>query len=634
METHRESRTASFYRIPPLHMVSVEHPAVIRNLDKAVATLQGNTGIEKMLNPTKADTSVNLMLRPEDALSRPIQSTSCPSNNVLLKVTVPKRTGRKRKRGTNDPFVDATPESAGEHVRRRPAKEIMRSLSDNPSKYRVEAMGKIERTHVFRGMPDFVYSTARSAFINKFREQILPYDLEKIKQFDIDMSKGATVNVDLIPPSAFSQGDVPFQYIYRQNPMVKKAVGQSGEVTTVNTQQAARVRTHLVAYDIPEVPTEPQEGLAPIEELENGLRATIQVLEELFERRPAWTRRAIRNYLTTDEQRNNLRHAIPYVGYIFRSGPWRDAIIKMGHDPRTSPAYRDYQTFMFRILPREPELARDGGTGRRHNISRVIGDEMNQSSELTDTHIFTGQLPLPRDGRIWMACDITDPILSNILYPPNPPEDFLRPTCEIITDGWFGNGTLAKVKTIMRYKIQTLIEDRQPHDSDFRRIIAFPDHAFTEADLALYTVPMEGTLSREVTMATEVRASIKGAPLWRKMHDRGRGDLDGEKMGALKRARGKGKKNRAVEFDVEREEGHGEEDEVEVEGAGDGDANEEESESEGEEEEMERVEMWEEQAAAAVKAREAALAEEDENGNGNENDDEDEDSDDDEDDDE
>lgn len=137
------------------------------------------------------------MLRPEDALSRPIQSTSCPSNNVLLKVTVPKRTGRKRKRGTNDPFVDATPESSGEHMRRRPARDIMRSLSDNPSKYRVEAMGKIERNHVFRGlysrsaifglneltksilgMPDFVYSTARSAFINKFREQILPYDCQ------------------------------------------------------------------------------------------------------------------------------------------------------------------------------------------------------------------------------------------------------------------------------------------------------------------------------------------------------------------------------------------------------------------------------------------------------------------------
>jgi general transcription factor 3C polypeptide 5 (transcription factor C subunit 1) len=210
-----------------------------------------------------------------------------------------------------------------------------------------------------------------------------------------------------------------------------------------------------------------------------------------------------------------------------------------------------------------------------------------------------------------MACDITDPVLKNILYPPNPPENFLRPSCEIITDGWFGNGTLAKVKTIMRWKIQTLIEDRPPRDSDFWRVIAFPDHAYTEADLGLFTVPLEGTTSREVSMATETRASIKGAPLWRKMHDRGRGDLDGEKMGVLKRARGKGKKGKAVVFEAESEE--------EVNGGGDGD------ESEGEEEEMERVEMWEEQAAAAVKAREDALAEEDENGNENEDEEEDED---------
>ncbi|KAJ5177219.1 uncharacterized protein N7482_003096 [Penicillium canariense] len=606
METHRESRTASFYHVPARHLVSVEHPAVIRNLEKAVSTLQGNTGIERILNPAKADTSANLMLRPEDAMSRPIQSTSCPSNNVLLKITVPKRTGRKRKRGTDEPFTDATPESTGEPLRRRTAKDTMRSLSDNPSNYRVEAVGRVGRTHVFRGMPDFVYSTMNSAFTNRFREQILPYELEKIKQFDLDMRKGALLNADLIPPPSFSQGEVPFQYIYRQNPTVKTAVGQSGEVTTVNTQQPTRVRTHLVAYDIPEVPSKPQESLRPIETLDNGLRSLIKVLEELFEKRPAWTRRALRNHLTTDEQRNLLRHAVPYIGYIFRSGPWRDAIIRLGHDPRTSPEYRHYQTFMFRILPREPELARDGGGGRRHNIPRPITEDPSQGNGLSDSHIFTGELPLPRDGRIWMACDIQDPVLAEVLYPADPDPTFLRPACEIITDGWFGNGTLAKVKTIMRFKIQSLIEDRAPHNSDFRRIVAFPDHAYTEADLGLFTVPLESSISREISMATEVRASIKGAPLWRKMHDRGQGDLDGEKVQRQKqgRTRGKGKKTKVVAFEMEEEE---------EEGDGDGDGGGEES--EGEEEEMERVEMWEEQAAAAVAAREAALAEEDENEN-------------------
>lgn len=35
-----------------------------------------------------------------------------------------------------------------------------------------------------------------------------------MKQFDIDMSKGATSNVDIIPPPSLSHGDVPFTYMY------------------------------------------------------------------------------------------------------------------------------------------------------------------------------------------------------------------------------------------------------------------------------------------------------------------------------------------------------------------------------------------------------------------------------------
>lgn len=48
MDAHREARTASFYSIPPRRLVSVEHPAIVQNVDRAVDTLQGNTGIEKV----------------------------------------------------------------------------------------------------------------------------------------------------------------------------------------------------------------------------------------------------------------------------------------------------------------------------------------------------------------------------------------------------------------------------------------------------------------------------------------------------------------------------------------------------------------------------------------------------------
>lgn len=112
------------------------------------------TDTTQILNPQKADIPAKLVLRPDDILARSLHSTSCPSNNVLLRVSVPKRTGRKRKRGSDDPFMDAEPEEASEHPRRWRAKDMFRSLRDNHSKYTVDTVGRVERTHFFRGMSD------------------------------------------------------------------------------------------------------------------------------------------------------------------------------------------------------------------------------------------------------------------------------------------------------------------------------------------------------------------------------------------------------------------------------------------------------------------------------------------------
>lgn len=418
-----------------------------------------------------------------------------------------------------------------------------------------------------------------------------------MKQFDIDMAKGALKNVDIIPPPSFSHGDIPFTYLYRQNPTVKQSIDTTGQITTINTSQSAKVLTHLVPFDIPIVPHHPRESCPPIHTLEPILQETIQVLETLFMTRPAWTRRSLRNSLTSQEQRHALRHAIPYVGYIFRSGPWRDAIVKLGRDPRSSPDYRIYQTAMFRLLAREPEVARDGGgrattaipgaagagaaagaAGRRHNpFLRAPETAPNPLSATTTTtttadgtvstitpvptgtsHIFTGHPPLPLDGKMWMFCDITDPLLRNLLFPeeststvpeaaPIPGTDpgtdpgagertFLRQTCEPVTDGWYQTATLAKAKTIMRSKIQTLSDDRTPDDALFARILTlFPDHVDEEhlqEDLArrfafddLGSVAGGGSMgssvaggeasSKEMQLATDIRAAIKSAVTWR-----------------------------------------------------------------------------------------------------------------------
>lgn len=263
---------------------------------------------------------------------------------------------------------------------------------------------------------------------------------------------------------------------------------------------------------------------------------------------------------------------------------------------------------MFRLLPRETETENMRGGGRRHTFPRMdgevryrIGDSGHPQAPL-ETHLFKGELPLARDGRIWMAIDIKDHILVNALYPPNQPESFLRPTCDIVTDGWFGNGTLAKVKTAMRAKIQSLIDDREPSDADFQRLMTLPDHAYTEDDLTKFQLDPSVASPREITLVSEVRATIKGAPKWRKKNEK---DPQGQERVKKKGAAAK-KKKKKVEFEDE---------EVAQE------------QSEGEEEEIERAEMFEDQVEAAMKARDAAAEEYgeyggEEEGEGNERNDE------------
>lgn len=123
-------------------------------------------------------------------MARPLRSTSSAANNILLKVTVPKRTGQKRKRGSDEPFTDSAP-AEGADPRRRTAGDVLQSLRDNVGRYQVEPVGLVQRSHMFRGafyrlpglvtadglgMPDFVFSTTRSPFINRFRDQILSFD--------------------------------------------------------------------------------------------------------------------------------------------------------------------------------------------------------------------------------------------------------------------------------------------------------------------------------------------------------------------------------------------------------------------------------------------------------------------------
>ena len=87
-------------------------------------------------------------------MAKPLKSANVSTDNVLFKVTVPKRTGLKRKRGADGVChevaqVGVLGERAASLIQE--AQYLFRSMCDNPKSYRVEAIGTVNQTHRFRG---------------------------------------------------------------------------------------------------------------------------------------------------------------------------------------------------------------------------------------------------------------------------------------------------------------------------------------------------------------------------------------------------------------------------------------------------------------------------------------------------
>ncbi|KAK4935019.1 hypothetical protein LTR28_010462, partial [Elasticomyces elasticus] len=89
-EHHAPPQTTSWCLVPDDTVVCVEHPCIIRNVDRGIQSLGGDRDISQVSN-TKP--SIGVSLRPNDPAAKKIMSRDKQSQNFLMKVTVPKRTG-------------------------------------------------------------------------------------------------------------------------------------------------------------------------------------------------------------------------------------------------------------------------------------------------------------------------------------------------------------------------------------------------------------------------------------------------------------------------------------------------------------------------------------------------------------
>ncbi|KAF4873873.1 Transcription factor tau subunit sfc1 [Colletotrichum siamense] len=470
-QNRHDSNSAPRFPIPKRSMGAVEIPMIVMNLDRAEKAFGSISSFQNILDTER--NTIPFYLNPESPFRRPIMSHSATSHNVVLKVTVPKRTGRKRKRGTDGPWegeVEMTDAPRSRSPREQICsksrldnpKVLRRKMQDNVDNYDVEAVGVIKHTHRFRGMADFHWSLKESPFISRFMDQVMPGDITQMRNFQFVDGVDKGPNVDIIPPPVWTPMTLPFIYNYSQNPYVRSELDHAGQTKLINTQLPTLIGYFLKADQYP-IPTGPQ---MPYDGTDEEVSTCIAKMEEAMEERPIWTRRSLLNKLGSIVRNANvMKRCVGYVGYQFRGGPWRDAIIKYGIDPRTDPAYKTYQTMIFNM--RKLQAGHIGETW--HAIRSLRTEQRQPQGDNHESHIFDGK-SYWTDGKVWQICDITDPLIAKMFA--TAPQ---RSEVDIYNSGWYHQGTWAKVKGIMKTKMIAIQFGRKLKDEDFAGIFDVRD---------------------------------------------------------------------------------------------------------------------------------------------------------------
>ncbi|CBY01704.1 hypothetical protein IAQ61_010061 [Plenodomus lingam] len=480
---HGEQTTAPWLPIPSRAISVVEHPCIIKNVDKGITSLGGPVKLSKGLRSSLETTTnidgddelkklISVSLRPDDPFAKRLLSTPVRTNNLLLKVTVPKRTGRKRKRGSSGPFLteDEIQRTDGHDLRANrsgsgksstyvDASTVFRTLQDNASTYKVALAGIVDETHRFRSMPDIQYTASRNDTMIELRDHVLSKKYEQLKNYAPNTKAGADLGKSIGPSAEYIQMPVAYNYRFQQNTFVKYT-----DRGIVNLQRSIAYHGYTIIKPTDEsVPNGPKSTLPPEESLTPYLQTLVKQIKAELVKRPIITRHLLYNKLGWDK-RTKLRQAAVYCGYFFESGPWREALIRWGVDPRKDPAFRRYQTVSF-LSYLKSGMTKHNKTFDQH----VYALSRMSKEELETQHTFDGT-NVSQTGNLFQFCDITDPLIAKILATKD-----IRTTCAPTFQGWYHVGTWAKATVILKDKMNTILAKGVSDDSIYQRIIAWPE---------------------------------------------------------------------------------------------------------------------------------------------------------------
>ncbi len=452
-------------------------------LDHTVGDSQVKVGGKTNIYPEPV---LGVSLRPDDVLAKKMSSAGVETSNILVRVTLPKWTGRKRKRDSDEPFTFVSPAEQQRTSIKAPA--LLRQLRDNEGMYQVQALGMIRETHHFRSQPDHQMHGGDLPLYREIRDHVLPPKYSSLQKFDIDLNPFTRGNAVYPLPPSMNAIDQPYQYKYRQAYGVVYKFDSAGNPTCETSHIGYKRVAEPLAADIPTVPLGPPDALRKSGRQDDLVLRAVIDLKHLLETRPLASKRVFGN-LFPDYSEDILKEANQWAGYYFSAGPWRDLLIGFGVDPRTDPKYRFYQTLTFTM---DKDVTTSG-----YNRG-IPSTSAGQAGDMA--HVFDGK-SAPSKFKLWQVCDIVHPVLREMFL-----ADEALEVCDVHQCGWYHPGTLAKARVIMKDIIRGQMLGLPTADSEYA-VLAGLSVTAGEMEEKGWDVGLSGKV---LEMARDVRSAVRG----------------------------------------------------------------------------------------------------------------------------
>ncbi|XP_063913517.1 general transcription factor 3C polypeptide 5 [Zophobas morio] len=380
------------------HLVRVEYPGEVKNVDRAIETLGGIHDIEESV--AEHGRKLQLNFHNRNKYNKGCFGEKDFKPGILIKVKKPAP-------------VEAQSDNA--------------SQENIKYEYDIEGVSVINFT--FNRLCDFQYlplvakyPETKSSTTENIYEKILPSHLPNIDWLETDGAK----NMDqFLLPVNFSHHDSAQtkQHVDNSDKNEPKLNLKGGtNPVKLNPKQQKNVcrifrkaRQQIsifVAFKDKEIPTKPLESAVRMlkhRNLENG----VSKIKQLFEERPIWTKAAIRHITgLTDE---HSRIILPIVAYYFTNGPWRITWVKYGYDPRKDPKARIYQTLDYRI--RTAESSKLKVSAKRSYASKTsIFLAPNQTKKVSLKYDMSARPKMELDERYYVLRPLTLPPARQMFY--------------------------------------------------------------------------------------------------------------------------------------------------------------------------------------------------------------------------